>query len=474
MASKYIRHGETYCGDGTTSAAAASNGGAGAWNDINVFEGSAPAYGTAPADGDVVYIRSKDNAGANITRTLAANAALGKSGLNASSNVGVRWIIDGGAIWSGINGTLTYRRTASGYTLTLRQQNTFVCQSDGGLSLSCEFASANNSAWVFVDPGVYTKNVKIDCNAVTYSSGGPTPITFNGQAVLENLDLRVGNKTLYFTINCGDYLRPVLVNPRIYLAAVQAGQPVFYLGSYGGRVAVYGGRIYGPGATTGQCLVQIAASAGSAEFYGTEIPKTMTTVLSPLSTAGAEQGVLGMALDKGVGSMMVRRFGAIDSRTVNNYPTLNATYPDSAATPWSWKLYPYNTTLTNQIELPFTKVFSDSAAAVTITVEMLVGQTFSGATKGTLWVDVFYTDDSTGEARFVSSSDVLASGAMDSSTAGWSATTWGSINCDKKKIAVTTPTSVKQNTAILILLRGTAKSASANDVIFIDPDPQLS
>ena len=60
MADKFLRHGETFCGDGTASNAAASAGAVGAWNDINVFEGTAPASG-ALADGDVVYIRSKFN-----------------------------------------------------------------------------------------------------------------------------------------------------------------------------------------------------------------------------------------------------------------------------------------------------------------------------------------------------------------------------------------------------------------------------
>lgn len=69
MANKYIIHGATFNGDGTSSAEATSNGGVGAWNTITYFEGTAPAYGTLAA-GDVVYIRSKDAGGSNITRTL--------------------------------------------------------------------------------------------------------------------------------------------------------------------------------------------------------------------------------------------------------------------------------------------------------------------------------------------------------------------------------------------------------------------
>ena len=87
MANKYIIHGATYCGDGTASNAAASAGATGAWNDINVFEGTAPAYGTAPAAGDVVYIRSKASAGADITRTLAADVNLGSANATADNPI---------------------------------------------------------------------------------------------------------------------------------------------------------------------------------------------------------------------------------------------------------------------------------------------------------------------------------------------------------------------------------------------------
>ena len=72
MANRYIRHGATFCGDGTTSAPATSNGGPGAWNDIAVFESTiAPAYGTLPAGTDV-YIRTKDEAGNDIAISIIA------------------------------------------------------------------------------------------------------------------------------------------------------------------------------------------------------------------------------------------------------------------------------------------------------------------------------------------------------------------------------------------------------------------
>ena len=71
MANKYLIEGATYCGDGTASNEAASAGAAGAWNNINVLEGTAPAYGTLAA-GDIVYIRSKTSAESIAAAVLAA------------------------------------------------------------------------------------------------------------------------------------------------------------------------------------------------------------------------------------------------------------------------------------------------------------------------------------------------------------------------------------------------------------------
>lgn len=70
MANKYIVHGATYCGDGTSPNMATADGGVGAWNNINIFEGTAPPYGSLAA-GDTVYIRPKDASGNDMTGTIS-------------------------------------------------------------------------------------------------------------------------------------------------------------------------------------------------------------------------------------------------------------------------------------------------------------------------------------------------------------------------------------------------------------------
>ena len=93
MPNKYIIHGATYNGNGTSSAEATADGGVGAWNSLNVFDAiGAPNYGGGSlVAGDTVFIRSKDASGNDLTRTLSATATLGSAA--ATSSAWVTWVL---------------------------------------------------------------------------------------------------------------------------------------------------------------------------------------------------------------------------------------------------------------------------------------------------------------------------------------------------------------------------------------------
>jgi hypothetical protein len=473
MPNKYIIQGATFNGDGTTSDLAASNGGVGAWNTITYFEGTAPAFGTLLA-GDVVYIRSKDNTGADITRTLAAAISLGKSGLTTTPVV---WVIDGGTIWAGISGTVTYTRSAS-YTSTILAFNTIKTDVVDRLVFKCNFASTN-AALVVMTNGSRLVNAWLDASLLTYVNGLYVchVVANNVSTTLENCKFSLGNKFYAAVANTTNYGKTLLISPRIEVSTVFT-YPVFQLASLGNTLVIYGGSITGAGATTGQTVFAHGASgATGVETYGFEYLKTMTPVALPSGSTDCDAYVRSAGSDSGLGAVRIQKYGTCDSRNDNNYPTLNATFPDSASTPWSWRIYPVNTSQAYMIELPFMKVFADTAAAKTVTLEVLIADSFEGAgkvNKGSLWFDVFYIDNTTGLKTYATSLDLTATANLDTSTAGWSATSWGAVACLKRKIAVTTPTAIKQNTMIVCLLRGWAKSASSGDVIFVDPDPQLT
>ena len=87
MANKYLIHGATYNGNGTSSAEATVDGGVGAWNSLNVFDAiGTPNYGGGSLlAGDTVFIRSKDASGNNLVRTLSATATLGSAAATPTS-----------------------------------------------------------------------------------------------------------------------------------------------------------------------------------------------------------------------------------------------------------------------------------------------------------------------------------------------------------------------------------------------------
>ena len=466
MANKYIIEGATYCGDGTASNEAASAGAAGAWNDINVFEGTAPAYGTAPAAGDVVYIRSKTNAGADITRTLTVDITIGSA--NATITNPVTWVLDNGAIWSGIDGKLRYQCSGGNYKTTVRSYNAVIAQTQSAL----EFVTSNTygSAWtvLFLFAGVYMRGPKVD--AAAWGKGYTPKIVFSG-SVLEDLEYVTGdaNSGSIFEASECMYSVNTVVNPKITINGSNTGgevvRPAPYLGE--GDFTIYGGRIDGTATNVGFPLTYSASggSAGAVRFVGTKIPRTM--VLSATRSTMHDLEIIGCD-DDGTGGYLERGWGWATSRTDNYPPTLSATLPDADLTPWAWRVYPRDASIVAPMAMTTTKLFADTEATKTITQEILVANTMA-PTKRTLWMTVEYIDAATGAPKH-GSTQVITGGALDSSTANWSSDTWGMIGLNKRKFTFTTPTSIKQNTLITVTLFGTLKSASANDIYFVDPD----
>ena len=122
MPNKYIRHGETFNGNGTSPDAATVDGGAGAWNNINVFtNATAPNYGGgALVGGDVVNIRSLDKVGSPIAVSSAIALSLGSTA--GTDLLPITWNFDNGVIWPGVSGQVTVTTTA-GVAISLRNYN---------------------------------------------------------------------------------------------------------------------------------------------------------------------------------------------------------------------------------------------------------------------------------------------------------------------------------------------------------------
>jgi hypothetical protein len=474
MANKYIWHGQTYCGDGTTSDAAASNGAAGAWNDINVFMGTAPAYG-ALISGDVVYIRSKDASAADISVVFSTNSTLGSS--VATTGAWVQWVLDNGTVWPGIDGVLTFS-TSGNYALTCPDYNMIEARTRGALIIKTTETSAGSGS-IFVANNSVFNGIKIDTSIPTSGFGRKISIGGTG-TVFDGCDFLFGIR-----YNCGLIISPythlVLINPSIELTTAAETDPVFLPGNYGSTYRVIGGRIFGAGAQNGQLVFGSSGSNGSFFSTGFKIPNTMALAAQENFTSYSENETSAIALgaDESVGAMLVKHAGVLDSRNDGYYPYLNAALPNSTATGWSWKAYPKYAWLNNALDITTQKVYTGDDSILTVSIELLVSTTFAAIDKKNCVLSLSYVDAATGSVLSAKSSGDYGE-ELDSSTAGWIAAeseglpVYGAISFDKRKLSVSTSTAVKKDTAITCILRIMQSSTSANDILFVDPDVTLA
>lgn len=471
MADKYLIHGATYCGDGTTSAEAASNGAAGAWNNINVLEGTAPAYGSLAA-GDTVYIRSKTSAGADITRTLGAAVTLGSA--TATDAVWITWVLDGGTIWAGINGTLTYEAPSS-YSVNLTNYNRYVSEVEDSLVIRDTSTTANK---VILHLKNYTvaENLFVDISPNTSGYSSYITSSTTGDHVLKNLHFKLAAFEAE-RIAQGAQNVLTLINPRIELTVASTAGGLIGVGDYGSRIFIQGGRVYGAGATTGVALFSVSTPNGSGLVHmeGLVVPRTML-LMKTHRTYGTWR-IEGMGFDAGEGGYVIEPWGYADSRADGYYPALDAFIQASTNKKWSWNLYPIAATPSKPMRLSSMKLFTDTAAAKTITANLLVSQSWAAGVvnKSSLWIEVSYIDDATNTLKTVSSKTTNG-GALDTSTVTWTIEppTYADRAFDKKKLSITTPTAIKQDTPVIVTLLGTAKSAASTDVFQFCPDVSLT
>lgn len=478
MANKFIIVGAANNGDGTASNEAASPGAAGAWNSLDgtygVFHGAAPQYGTAIAAGDTIYIRCKTSAGANITITITANVWLGSAA--PSQNAPVKWVLDNGTMWPGVTGgELRYFRNTN-ITATLRAYNIYHAEREDGLVFEEGFNGSNTTLVTNVG-GTTVSNVWFDCDNIGWS-GVQGPRVFNCanvtsvESTLINPRFDMGLRFAVGVLDTGETGTMTVINPRINLGAVW-GSPVFAPAYRGGSILVYGGVIKGAGAEAGAPLYNGIGSDIGVTLIGTKFPILMKPSI-PGSTVGAAPRFEALGCDGGLGAYIVQRAGSNDSRTDGFYPTLNATFPDGASTPWAWKCYPANASFVNYFAVPIAKVFTDTAATKKVTVEIQRATDFTEMTAGTCWLEILYIKSSDGAPARESTFNPGATGGLATSSAAWTLTTWGEIGLTKEKLEVTTQHAIKQNTNVVVTMFCAARSQNAQDVFFLCPDVQLS
>jgi hypothetical protein len=462
---------------------------AGAWRATNSTGSTLTAvagtinHGTLSA-GDNVYIRSKtgNGADADITFTMTASIFLGSTA--ATTTAPITWILDNGDKWSGKDGVLKFTHsTSNAWTWNYRTFNHFIAKTR--LNWVNEHANASGAGTTMFNLVEGTRIVGhlIDWSLQTARS---VTQTIAGNGYFENCRIlggRIASGQLLF--NSPSYTPLVLLNTEIELSGVVGTTSAVFQQAVTtpSRVHVIGGRLYGAGATSGMNLVNGGGltSLGTTDFINFQYPRTV----KPATQLYRSSRVAAMGADNGVGAVLAEAWGYGDSRDDGNYPYLNAALPNSTSKGYSFRVWPgwvNSGTPDKWVRFPTSKLYTQDPGAWVVTLEVLIANTISGLNKSTMWMDVTYTDNATGNYVTQTTEVPGSTTALDSSTSTWTAAgtaevpTWGSVTLLKRKFALTTSGSIKKDSMVTAVLRSkiAVVSDDVTDVYFVDPDIQLT
>ncbi|MCU0989208.1 MAG: hypothetical protein MUE63_06420 [Xanthomonadales bacterium] len=477
MADRYLILGATYNGDGTSASEAASNGDAGAWNQQSIITGTAPTYGTLSAD-DVVYIRSKTGGGANANITIALSAATTIGSANGTAASPVKWVIDQGEKWSGVVGSLWFTASAASYSLTFRAHNHWRCADKDNFGYRLTTSAATDGHVYLADNVSLIGFTREATGTLTTYMGMIESVSAGQRAYLENVKYKGPGTSL----NAGAFNTKLegfvtLVNCEVELTDVNNVGFVFR-GAGNARFLVLGGRAYGNGLKPGLAICANAYNSASATIYdliGFQIPESVPLNPTAPTASGHAATTRGIGLDDNFGAYVTERWGYADSRNDGNYPKLNAALPNSAASLWSWFIYPSAADPAAPAVMRVLKSYTDTAAQKKITLELLIANGYnSELNKDNACLIVKYISNTTGLPVYQSTRVHGSTAALDAGSSSWTATAYGSTACTAKKLELTTTDSIKKDTPVVALLLITKNASIATKFLFMCPDVQLS
>jgi hypothetical protein len=466
MALKYIRHGATFCGDGTTKDLAGSNGGVGAWNTITILESATPPYGSIAA-GDTTIIRSKDESGNDIVRTITAATNLG----NAAGTVAnpIRWIIDPGTVWAGISGTIKYTSNVSAGLASVRSANV-ILSTNKNFILEFTEPAAFIRNFVTLNESSRLSDVLIDWSTIT--SNEPGYMTFGSDSKLDNVKIKMSRQARNPLFSTNAYgVRVFLDDTEIEQLYGNVNAGSIFSGPQGAQYIINGGRLYGAGVNANISLTGSSGSNGQlVKASGFKFPITVSIAKTPLALQPALADLTGVEDFYGLPSAIIlREWGILDGRLDSETPYYSATIPTSTPKSWSWKLSLFAAKASAPAVVPISnKLYTAASAVLTLRTNLLIATTLvSSVNKNNFYVVIRYTD-STGAARTETSKTVLITALADGT--GWSSTSYGAIQFTQKKIEITTAAAVKQDTNISIQIVATVQMVDISENIFVCPD----
>ncbi len=447
--------------------------------------------------GDWIYVRSNKY----IRLSFSSNIALNVPNAGTYANR-VRIIIDDSTKWSdGADPVLTFDQTSNNVN--------FLFQISGAYCdiIAKEYSGGNKSL------------VLLKSNAV--NSGDLTAIQVNGSALIENIHFKTTHSSSFasqWSVGLGSANTAnnftILKNCRV--TKHNQGQSGFFgfnstafngrmdfmgcifeftnstapciavtsLNSQTGVINLDGCRFIG--LTTGSRFVSTTSSWAQHLFQLRNCDMGGMTLMGPdlfgsTLPLSAYVPLRGIYLVNAIGSrdlVINTPHGFAAWEPLRSYPTLSAVLHDGT-TPWSMRMIPSTTAGAVCASGPFdsprlAKSNTLGAGTRTATVELLIDNTLSWTKRDVSLV--FEYIDGSGFVQLVDTYDPSA-GALTSSSAAWSATTFsdgGTLTFNKYKITVTTPTSVAADTEMGFFLRLNNTVSTSTQSIFFDPEIQVT
>lgn len=481
MATRYCIHGATNNGDGTTSAEASTPGGTGAYNNFRSCLLNSASYTVAA--GDTCYVKSSP-AGAGggdvtvsvtTTTTIAAGSGTAPTGIR-------RFVIDDGSVWAQ-SGSLIIKGNNASYDIILMNNYVSIEAAEDKFVLDSDYTGTSNNAYIKLNN---TKSCWIDGLLIKHGTGHgasgfcrywaieSTSYAMKfGKVKIETHAKYQSGYMLFFIDGAHFEFEQLIIDFKVASAWILAEKST---GT--GRPSVFIAR---SGAFTGVTLdtqrLFLNYHGINAYFYNFVVPhkeilKYNVTTIQPACINAQLTGndKFDFIYDDG--------FCYTDwDHNDGNYPTGNATLPDSSNTPWSVYVNPYNTSVINPGLMLFTsKLWTDSADQVKLTFEFLFRNTWTNLSKETVWIEVMYTDNTSGDQVTESTQDRSVSPASLATGSGislWSSLTYGAQTMTSYKIEHTTTGDVKQNTLITVRGHITQDRPDSSSNGFADPDIAL-
>jgi len=486
MSDKFVSHGNTYNGDGTSAVAASSDGGVGAWNSLTEVFFDGVSYGSINA-GDCVYMRTSIS-GVNVDILYSRDCASISYG---SANNPVFFIADDGTKWAGENGQIAMAVNSNNYEMFTgdRGYQWWLCGDKDNCRFKVEdrVPSGHNQLWgnFISSNGSIFEGVETNATYVG-STTAISQMTLGGPITFNNCNFRHFKRRYQnggygnFTLSTG----MIRVNGSYFDATggLSVDNGGMSWGSYGSGIMIRGCKLVGFPAGDSLFDQMVASDTGYQEKL-----LIMSFVDMGLARKDYMQDALGHLgcmvemsnINNARDSYLESFLGYTEWAKGKNYPYMASVLPTNEV----WTLKAINGKEISEVT-PFViggikKLWNRTATKLKVTLNFIIKDTsasshaFDNIKAKDMYVGMYYIDNTTGRTKTQFSA--IDDSALASSIAGWLPVVGGNVAYGENsynafKIEITTDTTVKEDSLIgVVILTGIPKT-EVTDYNFIDPD----